>query len=86
MEITVHLPDDIAQHENAGREVLEAFVVEGYRKGSVTALQGAQLLDMARPEFLDFLGAHLVDMYSVERLRDEFQMVMTATARDTSQR
>ncbi len=83
MEITVHLPDDIAQHENAGREALEALVIEGYRKGSMTALQGARLLGMARVEFMDFLGTHQVEMYSVERLRDEAQMMEAVRTRET---
>ncbi len=83
MEITVHLPDDIAQHEDAGREALEALVIEGYRKGSMTALQGARLLGMARVEFMDFLVTHQVEMYSVERLRDEAQMMEAARTRET---
>jgi predicted HTH domain antitoxin len=86
MEITVHLPDDIAQHENAGREALQALVIEGYRKGSMSAHQGAQLLGMDRVEFQDFLGANRVEMYSVDRLRQEFEMVNAPRITETPER
>ena len=31
MQITVQLPDDLAQHPNPGRDALESLAIEGYR-------------------------------------------------------
>jgi predicted HTH domain antitoxin len=44
MQITVQLPDDIAQHENSGREALEALVIEGFSSGALTAYEACLLL------------------------------------------
>jgi hypothetical protein len=35
MEITLKLPDDLAQHADPAREALEALVIEGYRSGAL---------------------------------------------------
>ncbi len=62
MEITVKLPDDIAQHENPGREALEALVIEGYSAGSLSAKQARQLLGFeTRFELDEFLNSHDVE-------------------------
>ena len=53
MTITVELPDDLATHENASREALEALAIAGYRSGALTHRQAAALLDMY---WLDFEG------------------------------
>lgn len=55
MEITVRLPDDIAQHSEPGREALEALVIQGYRSGALTHYQAAQLLGLTRLQFDCFL-------------------------------
>lgn len=55
MEITVKLPDDLAEHKNAGREALEALVVEGYRSGAFSHYQASQLLGLSRLDFEGFL-------------------------------
>jgi predicted HTH domain antitoxin len=55
MQITVELPDDIAQHDDPGREALEAFVIAGFRKGTLTHYQSARLLGLDRYEFDGFL-------------------------------
>jgi predicted HTH domain antitoxin len=55
MEITVRLPDDIAQHSDPGREALEALVIEGYRSQALTHYQASQLLGLSRFEFDRFL-------------------------------
>jgi hypothetical protein len=44
MTITLDLPDDIAQHANAGREALEALALEGYRSGALTHHQASRLV------------------------------------------
>jgi predicted HTH domain antitoxin len=55
MQITVELPDDIAEHADPGREALEQLAIEGYRSGSLTHHQASQLLGLSRFEFDDFL-------------------------------
>ena len=55
MEITVKLPDDLAQHPDAGREALEALVIEGYRSGALSHYQASQVLGISRFEFDGFL-------------------------------
>jgi hypothetical protein len=59
MQITVELPDDLAEHANAAREALEAFAVEGYRSGALSAYQTRLLLGFeTRYELDGFLKAH----------------------------
>lgn len=59
MTITVELPDDIATHPQAAREALEAFAIEGYRSGALTAYQTRTILGFStRYEFDGFLKAH----------------------------
>ncbi len=55
MQITVQLPDDLAQHPNPGRDALEALAIEGYRAGSLSHYQAGQLLGLSRFEFDGFL-------------------------------
>jgi predicted HTH domain antitoxin len=74
MEITVHLPDDLAAHPNPGHEALDALVIEGYRAGALSHSQASQLLGLDRFEFDGFLkGLHIYDhAYDVEDLeRDQ---------------
>ena len=55
MQITVQLPDDLAQHADPGHEALEAFVIEGYRSGVFSQFQAGELLGLSRLEFEAFL-------------------------------
>ena len=73
MQITVELPDDIAQHADPGREALERLAVEGYRSGALTHHQAGQLLGLSRFEFDDFLiERKIVDhAYSIEDLQQD---------------
>ena len=74
MQITVQLPDDLAQHPNAAREALEAFAIEGYRSRALSALQTRLLLGFETRQELDgFLKAHQVwdHAYSVEDLESD---------------
>ena len=73
MEITVHLPDDLAEHANPGREALEALVIEGYRAGTLSHYQASQMLDMTRFEFDGFLKERNIEdhAYSVEDLDED---------------
>jgi hypothetical protein len=69
MEITVDLPEDIAQRPDPAREALEALVIKGYRSGALTAYQTRRLLGFeTRYELDGFLKAHDVweHAYSLE--------------------
>ncbi len=70
MQITVELPDDIAQHADPGREALEALAIEGYRAGTLTHHQAARLLGFTRFEFDGFLKDRQIydHAYSIEDL------------------
>jgi predicted HTH domain antitoxin len=83
MEITVQLPDDLAQHPNPGREALEALVVEGYRAGTLSHYQASQLLGISRFEFESFLKAQNIDdhAYGVEDLEQDQETLRQLKAR-----
>ena len=74
MEIIVTIPDDLAQHPNAAREALEAFAIEGYRSGALSAYQTRTLLGFETgSEFDGFLKDHQIweHAYSVEDLEKD---------------
>lgn len=73
MEITVHLPDDLASHPDPGREALEALVIEGYRSGKLSHYQASQLLGFSRFEFDGFLKTRNIEdhAYGVEELEQD---------------
>jgi predicted HTH domain antitoxin len=73
MEITVHLPDDVAQHANPGREALEALVIEGYRAGTLSHYQAGQLLGVSRLDFDTFLKDRKIEehAYGLEDLEQD---------------
>jgi predicted HTH domain antitoxin len=77
MEITVHLPDDLAQHPNPGREALEALVIEGYRAGTLSHYQASQLLDITRFEFDGFLKERNIEdhAYGLEDLEEDREVL-----------
>lgn len=74
MQITVQLPDDLAQHPDAAREALEAFAMEGYRSGALSAHQTRVLLGFETGYELDgFLKKHQIweHAYSIEDLEKD---------------
>ena len=74
MQITVQLPDDLATRPNPAREALEAFAIEGYRSGALSAFQIRLLLGFeTRYELDGFLKDHEVweHAYSVEDLEKD---------------
>jgi len=75
MEITVHLPDDLAQWADPGRQALEALAVDGYRSGAFTQYQAAQILGMSRLEFEGLLKQRDVqeNAYDVEDFEDDLR-------------
>jgi hypothetical protein len=66
MEVTIHVPDELAQRlSTAGdvsRQILEAFALEGYRNNSLTLLEVSELLGFGRVETEDFLAHHQVPL------------------------
>jgi hypothetical protein len=76
MQITVELPQDIAQHPDPGREALEALASEGYRSRKLTQFDVGQLLRLSRIQTEDFLAPH-VDLYdySTEELEVEADLL-----------
>jgi predicted HTH domain antitoxin len=64
MEITIHIPDDLARSlgqagGDLSRRTLEALAIDGYRRGSLTQLQVGQLLGLSRIEAEDLLARHV---------------------------
>jgi predicted HTH domain antitoxin len=56
MQITVELPNDLAQRSDPARDALEALAVAGYRSGKLTSHQASRLLGFSsRFQFDAFL-------------------------------
>jgi len=69
MQITVQIPDDLAQQPDPARTALEAFAIEGYRSGALSTSQTRLLLGFeTRMELDGFLKEHQVwdRAYSIE--------------------
>jgi len=71
MEVTLHIPDDIAKRLSAtggdvSRRVLEAIALEGYRDQALTLSQISQMLGLSRVEAEDFLGLHRVALAAID--------------------
>ncbi len=66
MELTLHIPDEVAKRlttsgSDLSRRALEAFALEEYKAGRLTDLQVRQLLGFETRDDLDgFLKAHEV--------------------------
>lgn len=81
MQVTVEIPDDIAQRlaaygQNPARATLEAVAIEGYRSGALSAYQTRRLLGFGTRYELDgFLKAHNVweHAYNLEDLKQDRQ-------------
>jgi len=74
MQITVELPDNLAQRPDAARAALEAFAIEGYRSGALSAYQVRVLLGFeTRYELDGFLKDHEVweRAYTIEDLEKD---------------
>ena len=88
MEITVKLPDDLAEHRNPGREALEALVVEGYRAGALSHYQASQLLGLSRLAFDGFLKERNIyeHAYNADDLKQDEETLRQLDSRDSSRR
>ncbi len=71
MEVTLHIPDDIAKRLSAAggdisRRALESVALEGYRDQTLTLYQISQMLGLSRVETEDFLGQHHVPLALID--------------------
>lgn len=79
MEVTINLPEDVANSflangETIEREVLEATALEGYREGKLSHAQVGRMLGLSRFETDEFLKEHNVPLnYSIEDLEQDRQ-------------
>ena len=76
MQITVQLPDDLTDHENPGREALEALVAEGYRNGLLSKKQARSMLGFQTGYEMDgYLKRWQIDRdaYGVEEYEQDLQ-------------
>jgi predicted HTH domain antitoxin len=88
MQVTVEIPDEIAQRlvpegQDPARTSLEAIAIEGYRSGALTASQTRKLLGFGTRYELDgFLKAHNVweHAYSLDDLEEDRRTTRTLKA------
>jgi len=82
MEVTVEIPEDIAQQlhtkwDNLPRGVLESLALEAYRSGTLTTMQLRRLLGFQTPmevdAFLKQAGIYLD--YDLDDLREDFETI-----------
>jgi predicted HTH domain antitoxin len=71
MEVTLHIPDDIAKRLSAAggdvsRRALEAIALEGYRDQTLTLFQISEMLELSRVQTEDFLGQHHVPLAGMD--------------------
>ena len=81
-QVTVEVPEHAVKmfggnEANFGREMYEAAVVQWYDEGRISSGKGAELLGIARAEFLDLLLQHNVTpfQYTPEELAEELKGV-----------
>jgi hypothetical protein len=86
MQITVQLPDDLAEHENPGREALEALVAEGYRNGVLSRKQVRSMLGLETGYELDsFFKRRQIDRgaYGIEEYEHDLEVLKTLSNAET---
>jgi predicted HTH domain antitoxin len=71
MEVTLHIPDEIAKRLSAAggdvsRRALEAIALEGYRDQTLTLYQVSEMLGLSRVATEDFLGQHHVPLAVID--------------------
>jgi predicted HTH domain antitoxin len=72
VEVTLHIPDDIAKRLSAAggdisRRALESIALEGYRDQTLTLYQISEMLGLSRVETEDFLGRHHVPLAVIDQ-------------------
>ena len=88
MEVTLHIPDEIAKRLSAvgadlSRRALEAIALEGYREQTLTLYQVSEMLGLSRVEAEDFLGRHHLPVTVIDEadLDREAALLEAATLR-----
>ena len=71
MEVTLHIPDDIAKRLSAAggdisRRALESIALEGYRDQTLTLYQSSQMLGLSRVGTEGFPGRHPVPLAVID--------------------
>jgi Uncharacterised protein family (UPF0175) len=85
MQITVQLPDDLAEHQNPGREALEALVAEGYRSGLLSKRQARNMLGFETGhEFDGFLNRWKIERgaYGIDEYESDLKTLSTLSDRE----
>jgi predicted HTH domain antitoxin len=89
MEVTLHIPDEVAKRlcaegADVSRRVLEALALEGYRDQTLNLYQISEMLGLSRVETEDFLGQHHVPLSAISEadLNREAALFEAATRRD----
>ena len=82
MEITINLPEDVANiysanGENIERKILEATALEGYRSGRLSQAQVRRMLDLKTDMQVDeFLKEHKIYLeYDLEDIKRETEFL-----------
>jgi predicted HTH domain antitoxin len=91
MEITLHIPDDVAKRLSAeggdvSRRALEALALEGYREHALSLYQVSEMLGFSRVETEDFLGRHRVPLAAITAADLDREAALFEQASRSSQR
>src|SRR6266849_328813 len=87
MEVTLHIPDDVAKRLSASggdvsRRALEALALEGYREQTLTLYQISEMLGLSRVEIEDFLGRHHVPLAVIDKADLDREAALFEAAND----
>jgi predicted HTH domain antitoxin len=71
MEVTLHIPDDIAKRLSAAggdmsRRALAAITLDGYRDQTLTFYEVSEMLGLSRVQTEDLLGQHHVPLAVID--------------------
>ena len=91
MEITLHIPDEVAKRlsaagEDLSRRAIEAIALEGYREQTLTLYQVSEMLGFSRIETEDFLGRHHVPLAVIGEADLDREAALFETASRRNQR
>jgi predicted HTH domain antitoxin len=85
MEVTLHIPDEVARQlvpegGDLSRKALEALAIDGYRKETLSLLQIGQMLGLTRIETEDFLGHNQVPLADLTQADLDREMAINEAA------
>jgi predicted HTH domain antitoxin len=86
MQLTVELPNDLAEQADPAHIALEAIAVEGFKTGALTKQQARGLLGLGRIAFEDLLKTkgEFDSFYNVDDLMNDIRTLddLDATSRE----